>query len=214
MWPFLIETLEIDCSLEAVRFKMPLELNGGMLPNPTRIVEILAMAEEDMSDTSLTLIESACTAVLRVGIVNQEFWSMTEASTSFLEAMKTSLLKDPRKAVRQTIVELIEDVTGSQRQLLTPESGYSASASASEQSDPILVSICKALIDGLHLCLMYPSQPEEYFRALLYIVSRACTMAPQILDIEHLAEVTRDLLLKHTSIEASRPPEQLCRRVP
>lgn len=180
---------------------MPLDLNGGMLPNPTRIVEILAKAEEDMSDTSLTLIESACTAVLRVGIVNREFWSLTVASTSFLEAVKTFLLKDPRKAVRQTIAELIEDVTGSQRQLLTPESGHSASAS--EQSDPILSSICKALIDGLHLCLMYPSQPEEYFRALLYVASRACTMTPQVLDIEHVAEVTRDLLLKHTSIEVS-----------
>ncbi|KAF5138592.1 hypothetical protein E5D57_002378 [Metarhizium anisopliae] len=119
--------------------------------------------------------------------------------------MKNFLLKDTRKAVRQTIVELIEDITGPQTQLLTPESGHSVYGN--QEIRPVLFSICTALIEGLPLCLIHQSQPEEYFRALLHLVARASTMTSQALDIDLLAAVARDLLLKHTCIETIDQPD-------
>lgn len=187
---------------EATRYKTLLELGDDVLPHPTRLVDILTKVEGDTGDTSLALIESACTAVLRVGSVNQEFWNTVVTSTPFLDIMKNFLLKDPRKAVRQTIVELIEDITGPQTQLLTPESGHSVYGN--QETRPVLLSICTALIEGLPLCLIHQSQPEEYFRALLHLVARASTMTSQELDIDLLAAVARDLLLKHTCIEVRK----------
>ncbi|OAA44825.1 Peptidase C19, ubiquitin carboxyl-terminal hydrolase 2 [Metarhizium rileyi] len=182
-----------------------LELADDVLPHPTRLVDILTKVEGDTSDASLTLIESACTAVLRVGSVNREFWSTTVTSTSFLDALKSFLLKDPRKAVRQTIVELVEDIASPQAQLSTPESGYYTSSS--QEVSPVSLAICTSLTESLPLCLVHSSQPEEYFRALLYLVSCACMTTPRALDIEHLSAVTRDLLLKHTCIELIDRPD-------
>lgn len=155
-----------------------------------------------MSDMSLILVENTCTAVLRVGSTNKSFWNAAVESTPFLDFLKNFLLKDPRKAVRQIIVELLEDIPGPETQILTPESGHSNSGR--EEANPIPLSICTALIEGLPLCLDYPSQPEEYFRAVLFLVDRFSATNPQAVDIEHLAVVARDLLLKHTCIEVSR----------
>jgi hypothetical protein len=191
---------------EASRYKPSSELSDEVLPNPGRLVSILARAEGDMSDASLALVESACTAVLRVGSVNREFWNAVVTSTSFLEILQNFLLKDPRKTMRQTTVELIEDATGPHTQLLTPESGHSTSGRP--EASPISHSIYAALTEGLPQCLLYPNQPEEYFRALLYLVGYQCTTSTQSVDVEHLAEVARDLLLKYTCTEVR--PYQNC----
>ncbi|QPH16557.1 hypothetical protein C2857_001230 [Epichloe festucae Fl1] len=88
-----------------------IELKSSLLPSATRLYEILCLAEGHDGDPSLTLIDRTCAAILRIGSASPDFWETTVSETNFLETVANLVLKDPRKPVKQSVVELIEDAT-------------------------------------------------------------------------------------------------------
>ncbi|KAG6241756.1 hypothetical protein E4U25_005574 [Claviceps purpurea] len=172
------------------------ELESGVLPSATRLYEIICLAKEyDGDDSSLALIDHTCAAILRVGSESLDFWNAAISKTKILELIANLVLKDSRKLVKQTVAELVEDATSAHTN--------TSSANGKQESHYMLVSLCSAMIAILPECMDYQSEPEEYFRLMLHLLEQSQTKCPSAIDIETLAVTTLDLLLQHTSMEAS-----------
>lgn len=173
-----------------------MELESGVLPSATRLYEIICLAKEyDGDDSSLALIDHTCAAILRVGSESLDFWNAAISKTKILELIANLVLKDSRKLVKQTVAELVEDATSAHTN--------TSSANGKQESHYMLVSLCSAMIAILPECMDYQSEPEEYFRLMLHLLEQSQTRCPSAIDIETLAVTTLDLLLQHTSMEAS-----------
>ncbi|KAK2595575.1 hypothetical protein QQS21_006686 [Conoideocrella luteorostrata] len=196
---------------ETLKLSPPIDLEDEMLPSANRLVKILALVEGNSGDRSLALIDRTCAAILRVGTMNPEFWNTTMSDTNFLELTINFLLKDPRILVRQTIVELIEDAVEGIHERRQAISDGEHVVIGRQECQPMFASLCGAVIDALPTCLDYPSQSEEYFKALLYLVEPRHMASASGVDVEGLAFVTLELLLRHTPIEVMH--NYLCRDI-
>lgn len=185
-----------------------IELKSSMLPSATRLYEILCLAKGHGGDPSLKLIDRTCAAILRVGSASLDFWNTIVSETKFLELIANLVLKDDRKSVKQTVVELIEDAT-SASPATSPVVHANNAANGKQKPRQMIVSLCSAMIEVLPDCTEYQTDPEEYFRSLLYLLEQTSARYPSAINTEGLAVTTLDLLLEHTSIEVSsghKPP--------
>ncbi|KAG5950854.1 hypothetical protein E4U53_004309 [Claviceps sorghi] len=180
-----------------------MELKSSILPSTTRLYEILCLAKEHDDDPSLTLIDDACAAIFRVGSESLDFWNLLVTKTKFLDLIANLVLKDSRRLVKQTVVELIEDAT-SAHPITSP--AVLANDATNDKHNPhqMAISLCSAMIKVLPDCMEHRSEPEEYFKLFLYLLEQSQTKSPSAINIESLAESALDLLLKHTSQEVSQ----------
>ncbi|KAG6074888.1 hypothetical protein E4U30_001701 [Claviceps sp. LM220 group G6] len=179
------------------------ELESGVLPSATRLYEIICLAKEhDGDDSSLALIDHTCAAILRVGSESLDFWNAVISKTKILELIANLVLKDPRKLVKQTVAELVEDATSAHTNTLSVVHTEDLT-NGKQESHYMLVSLCSAMIAILPECTDHQSEPEEYFRLMLHLLEQSQKKCSSAIDIESLAVTTLDMLLQHTSMEAS-----------
>lgn len=180
-----------------------MELESSVLPSATRLYEIICLAKEhDGYDSSFALIDHACAAILRVGSESLDFWNAVISETKIMELIANLVLKDPRKLVKQTVAELIEDATSAHTNTSSVVHTEDLT-NGKQKSHYMLVSLCSAMIAILPECMDHQSEPEEYFRLMLHLLEQSQNKCPSAIDIETLAVTTLDLLLQHTSMEAS-----------
>ncbi|KAG5923160.1 hypothetical protein E4U42_005032 [Claviceps africana] len=182
-----------------------IELKSNILLPATRLYEILCLAKEHDDDPSLKLIDGACAAIFRVGSESLDFWNILVSKTKFLELIANLVLKDPRRLVKQTVVELIEDATSGHPITSTV---VPAKDTANDEHNPhqMTISLFSAMVKVLPDCMEHQSEPEEYFKLFLYLLEQTQTKSPSAINIESLVESILDLLLKHNSQETIDQP--------
>ncbi|KAG6007950.1 hypothetical protein E4U21_005311 [Claviceps maximensis] len=181
------------------------EFKSSILPSATRLYEILCLAEEHDDDPSLKLIDHTCVVIFHVGSESLDFWNTLVSKTNFLALIANLVLKDPRKLVKQTVVELIEEATsGHPTTSPVVRSCENDSANGKRNPHQMTVSLCSAMMEILPDCMEHQSEPQEYFRLLLHLLEQTQKKSPSAINIENLAESTLELLLKHTSKEVSQ----------
>ena len=185
--------------LEILAAPAKMELRADMMPSPKQVTKVLSFACEQSGDTSVELVESVFSAVLKISATSPDFGLGVLSDPNFMHSFRHILLEDPRKVVRHTTMKLIEEYCEM----------YELSKESQEDVDSarwilaVAKQLCLIAIGFTSRSVSYPLQCEDFFGSLQCLLSRVLQEDPDAMDISDFVTEAGGLLLDHRPTEVS-----------
>ncbi|KAF5561945.1 hypothetical protein FNAPI_3407 [Fusarium napiforme] len=164
--------------------KCSVPLQGLPLPDPNRLVKMLSYAIDCPGDVSSPVIAGALVICLRLSMLDDKFWAELSTNPDFNHNLHRLLLIDSRQNMRSVSAKLIEELF----------------AIVSHESS-IVGYFWKVTSAMVRQTTAFPSQSEELFRLVYFLVTNISGRSPGCLNIEKFASQISQLLLEHTTTE-------------
>ncbi|KAF5579523.1 hypothetical protein FPCIR_11057 [Fusarium pseudocircinatum] len=169
---------------------------GLSLPDPNRLVEMLSYAIDCPGDVSSPVIAGSLVICLRLSLLDDKFWAELSTNPDFNHNLHRLLLIDSRQSMRSLSVKLIEELFTS---TLIRETNCENSVVSRESSmAKYFWRVTSAMV---RQATAFPSQSEELFRLVYFLVLKINARSPESLNIENFVSQISQLLLEHTTTE-------------
>lgn len=175
---------------------------GLPLPDPNRLVKMLSYAIDCPGDVSSPVIAGALVICLRLSMLYDKFWAKLSTNPDFNHNLHRLLLIDSRQNMRSLSAKLIEELFAAMSiTTLIRETDCENSVVSHESS--IAGYFWKVTSAMIRQTTAFPSQSEELFRLVYFLVVNISDRSPGCLNIEKFASQISQLLLEHTTTEVS-----------
>ncbi|KAF7560328.1 hypothetical protein G7046_g3827 [Stylonectria norvegica] len=164
-------------------------------PEPSRLVDILANAVSCPDEAASQLITGTLAVILRLSLLDVQFWDQLGANLNFSSLLQNLLLFDPRQSIRAVAAKQLEDATVAEEQVRSSSKDGMGNVN---RLSKFAWSIAFGLIPKT---LDVPSHCEEFFRLTHFLLLSITARSPGIVDIPALTARASELLLDHTSTE-------------
>ncbi|KAI9167392.1 Ubiquitin carboxyl-terminal hydrolase [Paramyrothecium foliicola] len=169
-------------------------------PPYARLLQVLSDAAVERDELAISLTSSSLATILRLALMKTEFWKAVSADDRFQKILLKLILQDDRKAMRNTAVNLIEDIVDQECQRAFESSGgFPSERTISTHS--IASYLWKTVVGVLPRTVDVPEFCQELFRVFHFLLIRVANINPELLDLDKLLQQTSGLLLRHTSTE-------------
>ncbi|PHH80164.1 hypothetical protein CDD82_1934 [Ophiocordyceps australis] len=168
-------------------------------PSPKRLMEVLSDALEYPEQEALPLIASTCSAILKIGQLDDQFWKEITSMPSFAQLVQRLVLFDPRKEVRLAAVKLIGEAAEFEAQPL--QVSADPAPKRNERSFGLGQFLWPITVELLPEAVRLAQQCEEAFVLLLKLLLLISNKMLLQTRVDSLAVETSKLLLQHHSSE-------------
>ncbi|KAF5245444.1 hypothetical protein FANTH_7352 [Fusarium anthophilum] len=173
---------------------------GLPLPDPNRLVKMLSYAIDCPGDVPSPVIAGALVICLRLSMLDDKFWVELKTNPDFKHDLQRLLLIDSRQSMRSLSAKLIEELFAVMNTAtLMSETDCDTSVRSRECS--MVEYFWKVTSAMVRQTTVFPSQCEELFRLVHFLVLKINARLPELLDIEKFASQISQLLLDHTTTE-------------
>ncbi|KAF4442789.1 hypothetical protein FACUT_1811 [Fusarium acutatum] len=175
---------------------------GLPLPDPNRLVKMLSYAIDCPGDVPSPVIAGALVICLRLSMLDDKFWAELSTNPDFNHNLHRLLLIDSRQGMRSLSAKLIEELFAvMSTATLIRETDCENSVTSRECS--MAEYFWKVTSAMVRQTTVFPSQSEELFRLVYFLVVKINARTPELLNIEKFASQISQLLLEHTTTEPS-----------
>lgn len=173
------------------------------MPRSERLIDLLDSAIRCPDETGLPLIDSTLRAILRICFLDHLFLSSVTKNIAFRTIVQKLVLVDPRKAVRQTALELVETFVLAQAQHDAVDATDSTGTNIIG-CDGLSLYFWSIVTELFPEVLKFPNHCDEYFKILKLLLALLSKKDLKEIQVEPLAGQAVDLLLSHVSSEVGR----------
>ncbi|KAJ3494124.1 hypothetical protein NLG97_g4280 [Lecanicillium saksenae] len=157
-------------------------------PSASRILSILDSAMKSSEEEYAHLSAKCLTLILRLGLVDNQFWSAIAGDTSFPELMRRSCVLSNKKQFRHFCVSLIEDVAKREAQ--------------TEQSDGCITTYFWSwALETLAATPILQEDCHELLKLIGFLIGKMHETHAEIIKLEGLVQTFAKRLIEHTCTE-------------
>jgi hypothetical protein len=179
------------------------------ISSPDVLVSILHKAASSYEDSAFHLTLNSLSAILRLGLLDLQFWEQTLSREAFISVVKSLILFDPRSKVREIAVQIIEEHVSLDDQLSVAAKNEESST-YSLHPHRLARFFWSVILDILPEASFTSENCHEFFALSQFLLCSVFNRWTNLVDFHTTAERSSQLLLDHASLEVSFALHRQC----